>query len=226
MVDHSIFEDVTWHGFRESVLLRQAFTHPSCAQVDEDGRPFNNQRLEFLGDSVLGLVIADMLFKMYPNEQEGELARRLSALVCGDILVRVAQKMGFGESLILSGSEAENDGRRNASNLEDACEAFIGALYLEGGLEFARSFIETHWRELAESVSEPPKDAKTALQEWAQGRGLPLPNYEVVAEEGLAHEPEFTIRVSVKGNGQAEATAGSKKQAEREAAAQLLARLP
>lgn len=213
--------NVTWEAFRESSLVHQALTHPSCAQKDGEV-PFNNQRLEFLGDSVLGMVVAELLYHMYPNEQEGELARRFAGLVCGAQLVHVAREIGLDNALILSESEEENDGRNNASNLEDACEALIGAIYLDSGFEAAKQFILQHWHGLAQSVSEPPKDAKTALQEWAQARGLPLPNYRLIKEDGPSHAPEFTIEVSVKGRGNAQATASSKKAAEREAASLLL----
>lgn len=217
----ALMEGVIWEQMRESPLMRQALTHPSCGKVME-GAPFNNQRLEFLGDAVLGMVIADMLYEMYPQEQEGELARRFAALVCGDVLVQVARDIGLGDALILAESEEDNGGRNNPSNLEDACEALIGALYLDGGFAAAESFIRTHWLEIARSVSEPPKDPKTALQEWAQARGLPLPLYEVVASDGPAHAPRFTVRVSVKGHGEAQAEANAKRYAEREAAKNLL----
>lgn len=218
------FKDVQWHSLRESKLVKQALTHPSCAQKSGDA-PYNNQRLEFLGDAVLGMLVAEMLYGMYPTEQEGDLARRFSGLVCGERLVEIALSIGLDEALILSGSESENDGRSNASNLEDACEALIGAIYLDAGFEAARQFVHQHWYALAQSVSEPPKDAKTALQEWAQGRGLPLPSYQLLAEDGPSHAPQFTIEVSVKGKGSASATAGSKKAAEREAAGLLMAKL-
>lgn len=211
----------SWKPFLESPLVQQALTHPSCGQK-QDGVPFNNQRLEFLGDSVLGLVVAEMLYHLYPHEQEGELARRFAGLVCGERLVDVARSIGLGEMLLLSDSEIEHDGRENASNLEDACEALIGAIYLDQGFDAARTFIRVHWQELAESVSEPPKDPKTALQEWAQSKGLPLPNYRLLSETGPSHAPAFTIEVYVEQAGRAEATASSKKAAEREAAAQLL----
>jgi ribonuclease-3 len=217
-------DEVTWSGYRESELMKLALTHPSCA-LTKDGAPYNNQRLEFLGDSVLGMVIAEMLYELYPLEQEGDLARRLSALVCGPVLVEIAKRIGLGEAMIISDSEAQHDGRNNPSNLEDACEALIGALYLDGGMEAARQFIYQHWHELAKSIAQAPKDPKTALQEWAQARGLPLPSYTVVREEGPAHAPRFTVRVSVKGHGEAEAEASAKRHAEREAAEILLATL-
>lgn len=219
-----LMEGAVWSSLRESDLVKQALTHPSCAKT-LDGAPYNNQRLEFLGDAVLGMVVTELLFELYPHEQEGELARRLSALVCGSVLVDVARNIGLGEMLIMSDSEAENDGRNNPSNLEDACEALIGALYLDGGFGAARQFIHQHWHGLVTSLTEAPKDPKTGLQEWAQARGLPLPDYSVIQEVGPAHAPEFTIRVTVKNQPTAEATAPSKKAAERAAAAQLLALL-
>ena len=224
-MSHSeLMKDATWTDFRESDLVKQALTHPSCAKTVDDV-PYNNQRLEFLGDSVLGMVIAEMLFDMYPTEQEGELARRFAALVCGERLVEVAKKIDLGSALILSSSEEENDGRNNPSNLEDACEALIGAIYLDCGMDAAKQFIYQHWYDLAESVSEPPKDPKTTLQEWAQAQSLPLPQYKLLDEEGPAHAPQFTIQVSVKGKGEASATASSKKAAERDAAEKLLSEL-
>lgn len=217
----ALFEGSQWHTYRESELVKLALTHPSCAKV-KDGAPYNNQRLEFLGDAVLGMMIAEMLYEMYPQEQEGELARRLAALVCGPVLVEIALRTGLSDAMILSDSESQHDGRNNPSNLEDACEALIGALYLDGGMDAARQFIHQHWHELARSVKQAPKDPKTGLQEWAQARGLPLPAYSVIREEGPAHAPQFTVRVSVKGHGEAEATASAKRHAEREAAEKLL----
>ncbi|MAR56254.1 MAG: ribonuclease III [Rickettsiales bacterium] len=204
--------------------MLQALTHPSCAQK-KDGLPFNNQRLEFLGDSVLGLLIAELLYTMYPDAPEGELARRFAALVCGETLVAVALSIGLDQALILSDSEEDNDGRHNPSNLEDACEAMIGALFLDGGYDMARQFVHRHWHELALKLNEPPKDPKTTLQEWAQKQGLPLPEYQVIETHGPSHAPVFTIEVTVEKRGSAQAQAKSKKAAERDAAAALLAQV-
>lgn len=209
------------YAFNNPDLLALALTHPSCAK-QKSGMPLNNQRLEFLGDAVLGLVVAELLYEMYPHEQEGELARRFAALVCGERLVAVAKELELGAALTLSKSEAEAGGRDNASNLEDACEAVIGAMYLDGGLEAARPFVLRFWRGLAQSYAAPPKDAKTALQEWAQGRGLPLPEYVVVSETGSAHAPQFTIEVRVQGQNPTQATANAKRVAERLAAEKML----
>lgn len=212
------------YRFSNPDLLDEALTHPSCAKQVK-GRPFNNQRLEFLGDAILGAVIAKLLFDLYPGEQEGDLARRFAALVCGEQLVEIAKQIDLPGAIRLASSEEEAGGRANPSNIEDVCEALIGALYLDGGMEAAEPFILEHWRTLAESVSEPPKDPKTGLQEWAQGRGLPLPHYAVIEETGPAHAPHFTIEVRVEGHPPASAKAGSKKAAEREAAATLWERL-
>lgn len=212
------------YHFSEPALLVQALTHPSTAQKMA-GVAYNNQRLEFLGDAVLGMMVADMLFTLYPDESEGDLSRRLVSLVNGSVLAEVAQQLGLGEQLKLSVSEADAGGRALASNLEDACEALLGAVYLDGGIEAVKPIIERFWMPLAKQNRTPPKDPKTALQEWAQGRGYPLPQYSVVGETGLSHAPEFTIEVSVISGQTARAVAGSKKQAERLAAESLLKQL-
>lgn len=209
--------------FRQKELLGLALMHPSTAK-QKDGVPYNNQRLEFLGDAVLGLLIAELLYSLYPNEPEGDLSRRQVALVNGGVLAEVAQQLSLGEYLNVSQSEADAGGRGLASNLEDACEALIGALYLDGGLEAVKPFITRFWEPLAKQNRTPPKDPKTALQEWAQARNLPLPAYVLVAETGPSHAPQFTIEVRLSAKN-AQATAGSKKQAERLAAESLLAML-
>lgn len=207
------------YTFKDTSLLEQALTHPSS------NKSLNNQRLEFLGDAVLGLLIAKLLYTHYPKEAEGELARRHAALVRGETLVEVAGKLELGKYLHLAGSEEAAGGRNTASNLEDACEALIGAIYLDGGIDAAAKLVEKYWQELANSYTTPPKDAKTALQEWAQGNGLPLPIYEVTQSDGPAHAPAFTISVTVQGHPPASATANSKRAAEQAAAATLLERL-
>lgn len=209
------------YAFKDKALLALAFSHPSLP-VARNALPENNQRLEFLGDAVLGLVIADMLYEMYPQEAEGDLAKRHSALVCGAHLADMGRKLSLGNEIVMSSSESESGGRDNDSNLEDACEALIGAIYLDGGMQAISSFIHAHWEEAARTTKAPPKDAKTALQEWAQGRGLPLPEYHVTGQSGPSHAPEFTVELVVKGLKPKEATAGSKKQAERAAAEMML----
>ncbi len=203
------------YSFKDEALLHLALTHPSLAKEQ------SNQRLEFLGDSVLGAVVAHLLYELFPNEQEGELARRLAALVRGATLTAIARDIGLAEHLRLASGEA----RDNASNLEDALEALIGAIYLDGGFEAAKAFIEPRWKDLAEKNITAPKDAKTALQEWAQGRGLPIPTYTLVETTGPAHAPEFTVEVSVEDQESTRASAGGKRAAEQLAAGILLERL-
>ena len=181
----------------------------------------NNQRLEFLGDRVLGLVIAELVYDHFPDEREGDLAIRHAALVCGASLTHVARTLNLGEELELSEGEDMNDGRNNVSNLEDACEALIGAYYLDGGLEKARDFIVRHWTPLLHQDLTPPKDAKTLLQEWAQAQGLGLPSYHDINCTGPDHAPEFTIEVRVH-NHEAEQAFGSSKREAQQRAAQLM----
>ncbi len=209
------------YRFRDPALLTLALTHPSTAKLHQ-GVAYNNQRLEFLGDAVLGLGITRMLYGMYPLESEGDLSKRLVALVNGAQLARVAEDLALGEHLVLSQSESDSGGRALPSNLEDACEALLGALFLDGGLDAVLPMIERYWKPLAKTNIVPPKDAKTALQEWAQGRGLPLPAYKVVSESGPAHAPEFTVELDVRGQAPVQAVARTKKLAERMAAEALL----
>lgn len=207
------------YKFRDSELLKRALTHPSLAKKE------NNQRLEFLGDAVLGMVVARIIYDIFPHEQEGELARRQSALVRGETLAQAARDIGLGTALKVATSEIQSGGRDNPSNLEDAFEALIGAIYLDGGISAVEEFITPRWSDLARSIASAPKDAKTALQEWAQGKGLPLPVYKLLETIGSAHAPIFTMEVTVADHGSATAKAPSKRAAEQMAAAILLERL-
>lgn len=203
-------------SFLKPILYDLAMTHRGVHAE------YNNQRLEFLGDRVLGLVIAEMLYHAYPEAREGDLAKRLAALVCGETLANVAKRIGLSECIILSDSELGTGGRGNVSNLEDVCEALIGAIYLDKGLEEARHFITQHWTPLLAGVHITPKDPKTALQEWAQAQGLGLPDYCEIGRSGPAHAPEFTIEVTVAGYSSAVGKATSKRAAEQLAAKALL----
>lgn len=206
------------HRFRDTTLLKTALTHSSAA-----GRSY--ERLEFLGDRVLGLIVADLLIQRFPAEPEGALARRHAALVRRETLAEVALELDLGPHLRLARGEADAGGRENPAILADVCEAIIAALYLDGGLRAARGFVEPLWTPLLESARRPPQDAKTALQEWAQGRGLPLPIYEIVDRSGPDHEPLFTVAVSVEGLPVVTARGRSKRLAEQTAAEQLFARV-
>jgi len=209
------------HRFARPALLEQALTHRSAASP---ARP-NNQRLEFLGDRVLGLVIAEALLEAYPAEEEGALAPRLNALVRRETLAEVAAELGLGDYLRLGRSEATGGGRRKAAILADAMEAVIAALYLDGGMEAARRLVLRHWGARIEAPDEAPTDAKTRLQEWAQGRGMAPPAYAVRARAGPDHAPRFTVEASLASGERAEGEAASKKQAEQAAARALLDRL-
>jgi ribonuclease III len=207
------------YTFRDSGLLTLALTHPSVLNQK------NYQRLEFLGDSVLGAVVARILYDLYPEEKEGDLARRLAALIRGETLASVARSLSLGEVLHIGASEKQAGGHENDSNLEDALEALIGAMYLDGGFTAVEAFIVPRWTELARQVQTPPKDAKTTLQEWAQARSLPIPSYRLVSTTGPAHAPEFTVEVTVQGYPASSAQAASKRMAEQVAAGLLLEHL-
>ena len=235
--DRAFLEDpaeLIRHRFTRSELLAEALTHPSVLGNPHQGRrrtrrvtpPRNYERLEFLGDRVLGLVVADLLWRRFPNEPEGPLTARHAQLVRRDTLARVATIIGLDRHLRLSSSEAAAGAARRPSVLADACEAVIAAVYLDGGFDAAFTFIERLWVPLIVEMEEPPRDPKTVLQEWAQGRGLPLPVYQVRAESGPDHARHFTVAVQVLGFEEASATASSKRSAEAGAAAALLARLP
>ena len=183
------------------------------------------ERLEFLGDRVLGLVVADYLWRRFEGEPEGHLTRRHTHLVRREALVRIAETIGLGRYLVLSRAEATAGAAGNPGILADACEALIAAIYLDGGFEAASAFVRRFWEPLVEEMEEPPRDPKTALQEWVQARGLALPAYELVATSGPDHAPLFTVTASVAGVDPASATASSKRIAEAKAAALLLDRL-
>lgn len=192
--------------------------HRSAASSDIS----SYERLEFLGDRVLGLVVAEILFRRFPNEAEGSLARRHTALVRKEALARVAGVIGLGQWITMSRGEEDAGGRENSAILADVCEAVLGAIYLDGGLAPAKAFIERHWSAMMEKSLAPPKDAKTALQEWAQQRGRPLPVYETVSSEGPDHSPVFIVQVTVQGLPPMQASGSSKRVAAQAAAQQLL----
>lgn len=213
------------HQFADQSLIRRAVTHPSLVGGRRDAARQSYQRLEFLGDRVLGLVVADMLLRSYPDDSEGDIAKRHAGLVRAETLAEVASRIGIGDYLRLSTGEIESGGRRNPAILADACEAIIGALYVDAGLPKARGFIEKYWKDAVAAVIAPPREPKTALQEWAQARALPLPEYRMVDRTGPAHNPLFVIEVTVRGHEPVTASASSKRVAEKEAALELLRRV-
>ncbi|MEM7444666.1 MAG: ribonuclease III [Pseudomonadota bacterium] len=213
------------YRFDDATLLREALTHPSVDPSDRGTARFGYERLEFLGDRVVGLVIAQWLLDRYPSEHEGQIAKRFVAMVRKEALAWVAENLDLGAFLLMSEGEAEAGGRDKDAILADACEALIGAIYRDGGLGAAETFIRAQWHDLVEQHAAPPQDPKTALQEWAQARGLPLPHYETTGREGPDHAPSFTVAASVKGWPSASAEGASKREAAKLAARALLTKL-
>ena len=176
-------------------------------------------------DRVLGLVVAELICKRYDRESEGDIARRFNRLVRKEACAAIARAIDLGDHLVLSSGEEESGGRDKDNILADACEAVMGAMYLDGGFETARGVIRRHWTKLIETWNSPAADPKTALQEWAQGRGLRLPAYREIGREGPAHQPRFTTEVVVEGEKPAAGEGPSKRAAEQAAALALLRRL-
>ncbi|MFN4023790.1 MAG: ribonuclease III [Hyphomonas sp.] len=217
-------QDIIGHRFREPALLERALTHPSAVAPGGDTVKLSNQRLEFLGDRVLNLVIAERLIERRQSDSEGDLAPRLNRLVKKGACAEAMRHLGLQPFLILSESEVASGGRERESTLGDACEAIIAAIYQDGGLTAARKFIERAWAPQFENVPAETKDPKTLLQEWAQGQGHPLPEYIVTARSGPDHAPVYEVEVRLPA-GRAAATGSSKREAERHAAALMLSTL-
>ena len=216
------------YRFRDRGLLEHAMTHTSRANEDASGGVMDNESLEFLGDAVLGFVVADLLFREFPEYDEGEKSKMKAILVSTATLARVAERLRLGDHLLLGRGEEKTGGRRKQALLADGCEALIAALYLDGGIEQARAFIV---RELGSFVEQLRRDGvsaqdyKSALQELVQGRNRPLPEYRVVGAIGPDHQKLFDVEVLVAGEPLARATGPSKKEAEQEAARLALSRL-
>jgi ribonuclease-3 len=209
------------HDFNRPEILERAVTHASAAL--EAGESY--QRLEFLGDRVLGLVMVDLLMRQFPYEPEGALAKRLGRLVDRESLASIARSISLADWVRVGEIGQAASITASDSVMADALEAVIGAIYHDGGLEAARTAIEPMWAPLVAEQDTPPIDSKTALQEWAQGNSLPLPDYRVVERKGPDHVPVFTVEVTVSGLTGARASAGSKRAAEQEAAMVLLAEI-
>ncbi len=210
------------YRFKNENLLKEALTHPS---ISHRHLIRHYERLEFLGDRVLGLIIADLLYHHYEKDMEGDLAKRLAFLVSKEPLIAIAKQLELDKYVIVGRGVSSYNEERRLSLLADACEAVIAALYLDGGLEIARKFVEKNWSSLLMDMESIPKDAKSSLQEWAQGRGKSVPEYTIIAQEGPPHAPVFTIEIRVAGLKPQHAKAGSRRQAEQCAAALVLKEL-
>lgn len=210
------------HRFGDAGLLARALTHASADNIR------SNERLEFLGDRVLGLVIAETLHREFPADSEGMLALKFNALARGEACARAAEAAGLSEHILLAAGEAASGGRRKSAILAGACEAVIAALYIDGGLAAARAFIDRYWAEQFIMLTADMRDAKTALQEFGQARargGRGAPQYRLIKREGPDHAPRFWVEVSISGETPEIGEGSSKRDAEQAAAATLLARL-
>jgi ribonuclease-3 len=218
----STLEQTIGYRFKDKDLLTRALTHISA--LGGGSRAGSYQRLEFLGDHVLGLVISAMLFDAFPKGDEGELSRRLADLVRRETCADVARAINLGEAVRLGTSESNSGGRARTAILADVCEALIGAVFLDGGYDKATAFVERFWGERMRVPTRPLRDPKTMLQEWAQARGLPTPVYKEIERIGPHHNPEFRIAVSLPQREPAEGRGRSKRVAEQAAAAAMLQR--
>jgi ribonuclease-3 len=211
------------HQFQDRELLERALTHASVGNGAKKVR--DNERMEFLGDRVLNLIVAEQLMEVRPHATEGELSKLMGQFVNYHACAEVAREIGLDEALRVDASATKVGARKNDRILGDACEALICALYLDGGFEVAKAFVLAFWKHRFDRADEPVKDPKTMLQEWAMAQELPLPEYAVIEQEGPSHAPRFTIEVRVQGREPERAEAGSKRDAEKLAADRMLRRL-
>ena len=221
--DRAALEDRIGYKFADKTLLERALTHISA--ISGGNRANSYQRLEFLGDHVLGLVISDMLYCVFPKGNEGELSRRLADLVRKETCADVARAMDLGPALKLGSSESNAGGRLRTTILGDACEALVGAVFLDGGYKSAEALVEKFWGERMLKPLRALRDPKTMLQEWAQARGLPTPAYQELARTGPHHKPKFSVAVVLPDRPPAEGIGNSKRAAEQAAAAAMLERV-
>jgi len=211
------------HRFADPVLLTTAITHVSALKPAHK-RADSYQRLEFLGDRVLGLVVSDMLYRTFPDADEGELSKRLADLVRKESCAEVAKSLGLLDDIKLGQVGASASARLRRSVLGDICEAVIGAVFLDGGYAAATKFVEQNWTERMRKLRRPLRDPKTVLQEWAQSKRLPTPVYREIERTGPHHDPQFRVAVDLPGLEPAEGVGGSKRAAEKVAASVMIAR--
>jgi len=206
------------HNFKDKELMAHALTHSSV------GGDKSYERLEFLGDRVLGLIIAELIYEKFPRESEGDLAKRLAALAQGELLASIAAEIDLGTHIQLSDAEAFAGGAKNQNILADAFEALLGALYIDGGFKKCRALIERLWDKKFHEMKTPPQHPKTAVQEWAQGEGLPLPVYKILTQHGPDHAPMFDIELTIQGHKPVTAQGHSRQEAEKLAAVEFMNR--
>lgn len=207
------------YQFKDTDLLHQALTHGSSSRRAKD-----YERLEFLGDRVLSLVIADALFHQHSKEKEGKLAARHSAVVRGEVCAAVGEAIGLADFIKVGDTEKKSGVHRMKSVLGDAVEALIGAIYIDGGLEPARNIVLRYWTEFLKKPDTVEKDAKTFVQEWVLGKALPLPRYELTGRQGPEHRPQFTVRLLIEKHGAVDGVGPTKQQAEMAAAQAFISR--
>ena len=215
-------EDVLGYRFSDKALLETALTHSSAAGA----HIYSNERLEFLGDRVLGIVIADILYNRFEDEDEGSLARRFAGLTSRDAIAEVAGNLEIEKFVEMSPADDATSERGRLSLLADTVEAILGAMFLDGGLDCAASFIKSHWEKMVDANINPPKDAKTELQEWTQAKGLGLPEYKIVEQSGPDHAPIFKIEVKIPNYEKHSGSGSSRRSAEMEAAKAFLETTP
>lgn len=211
----AVFQDRLGYHFKNPEYLERALTHSSRGVE-------NYERLEFLGDRVLGLVIAEILYRTFPFEKEGSLARRHSALACTETLARTARDLDIPTVVIASSAELASGGNKQDNLLADCMEAIIGAIFIDKGYVPCQEVITSLWGDKIYTLSQPPVDSKTALQEWAQARGLPIPVYEITERSGPDHAPIFKIKVTLKDIEPMESTGASRRVAEKNVAQLML----
>ncbi|MBQ4875432.1 MAG: ribonuclease III [Rickettsiaceae bacterium H1] len=219
MIFKSLMDKIGYQ-FSNQEILKEALIHPSISYVKKYKNSY--ERLEFLGDTILSVIIAEMLFFQFPNEKEGDLSKRHIELVKGKTLAEVACKINLGEFIIMSQGEKNNNGASNKKNLEDAMEAIIGAIYIDGSFEQVKKVITKYWTPILLEMKSPPQNVKSSLQEWAQQNGLPKPEYRIIDQVGPSHSPIFSIEIFLQGFKPITVKAKSKSTGEQMAAKLML----
>jgi len=215
-IDFDKLEEIIGYKFKDRHYCERALTHSST------GDEFNYQRLEFLGDRVVGLVMAEALFRRFKDENEGGLAKRHTALVQGTTLAIIGQAHGLNDFIQFSKAEKIAGGHSNENIISDIVESLLGAIYIDGGYDAAKEVVLKLWGNNIETLIKAPQDPKTELQEWVQARALPLPQYEIIDKKGPDHAPLFTIQVSVQGYAPIKDEGASRRQTEKTVARKML----